>query len=39
MDLVGCFWSGKHYRSIKDINLITLGLFHKSKSDRLIPCF
>ena len=38
MDLVGYFWSGKHYRSIKGINFITLGLLYKSKSDRLIPC-
>lgn len=24
MDLVGFFWSGKHHRSVKGINLITL---------------
>jgi len=32
MELVGYFWSGKHHRTVKGINLITLVLHRYSRS-------
>ncbi|EXE73942.1 hypothetical protein J583_3165 [Acinetobacter baumannii 83444] len=34
MDLVSYFWSGKHHRSVKGINLITL-----YATDRMVKIF
>lgn len=35
MDLVGHFWSGKHHRTVKGLNLITL--YYSDKQGRSVP--
>ena len=35
VDLVGYFWSGKHHRAVKGINLVTL--YHTDTSGRHMP--
>jgi len=35
MDLVDYFWSGKHHRSVKGINLITL--YYTDSKDNCLP--